>query len=197
MMNWFTVTNNGTKEIVPNNLGRVVESQTETETEIDTETDTEIIHEMPEAILKEIWDFDKNTLVETDEPDRYFFYDLLDEIKEGIDLNHVETKQTASFLTKLHYTLEVLIVDKRIKMYGKDNGFSYTDQEYTDAYKRMMAIEFRNKYKLTFNIGFGLFIISSIGLLVDNSPFLLGIDQGIFFTSILLYGSLLSKSIFG
>ncbi len=178
MLNWFVVSNNEVKD----------------QEEVHNEPSIVIpVNLLSEDLLKEIVNFNHSILITIDEPNRYFFYDLLDEIRDGVDLTHVEIESNRStFISKMQYTLEVLIVDKRIGIFGKDNGFSYTDKEYTDAYKRLVSIEISNRYRRTSNIGFILFVSTTIGVLVNNNQFL----SGMYLTNILLFGSFILNSIY-
>jgi len=190
MLNWLII-NNEVKKPDEQTI-KVEPEQSKVEPVISTSVSnsvsnsvyTEIIYLVPKNLLEDIRNF-KRTCDKIDEPQRYFFYDLLDEIREGYDLKHVCVKKSVPFLTNLTYTLEVLIINQRIKTCGKDTGFSYTDKEYSDAYKKLMAIEIRNKFRTIYNIGFGICLISSIGFLLDN-PFL----SGVYFTNLFFYGSL-------
>lgn len=206
MLNWFLVTEtkNKTDENVTNEELNSFPGTPET-----TET-LELISEISQSpepqelgtfsgyfirrsedLLKDIREFDKEDLDEIDEPNKYYFYDLLDEIKDfdKNDLKHIEMKDSSTFLTKLQYTLEVIAVNNRIGAFGIDTGYSYTDQEYKDAYKKLLAIEFRDRYKRILDFSFKLFLFSGIGLLFDSSSFL----SGVCFTSILLHNLVLSK----
>jgi hypothetical protein len=155
--------------------------------------DMEIINIMPRELINEICEFDKEDL-EVVESYRYYFYDLLDEIRDfdKNELKHVPMKDPSTFLTKLQYTLEVIVVNDRVKQSGIDTGYSYTDDEYKNAYKKLLEIEFRNKFRVTINLSIGLFILSSLGLLCDNTPSFL---SGVYFANMLMYGSLLFRRI--
>jgi hypothetical protein len=142
--------------------------------------------EISKNLLIEIIEFDKEDLNQV-YPIKYYFYDLLDEIKNRIDLKHVETKESCSFLTKLKYNLEVIIVNDRLKRYGEDNRYLYTDNEYEYAFKKLLQIESGYKFRKFTNLGFVIFLFTGFGLLNDNSPFL----SGIYFTNIILIGSFL------
>jgi len=179
MLNWLLVSNNEVKE---NNQQMDIQNDPVT-------VHPEILNIFPKELLNEIIDFDQDDLSEVDEPARYYFYDLLDEIRDGIELNHVEIKKSnyPKFLSKLQYSLEILIVNKRIKNLGNDHQFPYSDKEYEDAYRQLITIEISNRYRRTIATGFALFVISSIGLVVDNNTnkFL----SGVYFTNALLFGS--------
>jgi hypothetical protein len=185
MLNWLVVSNNEIKD-------KPQETDIQTDPVI---VNTEIFNVIPKELLNEIAEFDHDDLSEVDEPDRYYFYDLLDEIKDGIELTHVKIKKStySNFLSRLQYSLEVIIVDKRIKNFGIDEQFSYTDKEYADAYKQLTSLEISSRYRRTIAIGFALFVASSIGLLNGSNQFL----SGVYVTNVLLFGSFILNTICG
>jgi len=144
-------------------------------------------------LLIEIGSFNKETLIETDQLDTNEYHnDLLEEIRTGIDLNHVEPNIPTSFMTNLRYTLEFLIVNKRIKTSGKDNKMPYTDIEYSSAYKNLLRIEAGHRYRVTANLGFGLFLLSTVCILYgENNAFF----SGMYVTSVALSGSFLFSNL--
>jgi hypothetical protein len=109
--------------------------------EIEIENISVSISDIQKELFQEIITFDKNIL-NTTEQNIYEYSELLQEIRDGIYLKHIEQKEyTSSFLTKLDYAMQVIIVNNRIKNLGKDNNFSYTDKEYSDAFKQLINIE--------------------------------------------------------
>lgn len=152
----------------------------------------DLVLEMSQAskLFNEIREFDKDNLEEVYQLNRYYFYDLLDEIKnfDKTKLKYVLMKDESTFLTKLQYTLEVITINDRVKQFGKDIGYSYTDDEYKNSYEKLLKIEFRNRFQLAINLSIGLITISCLGLLCDdNPPFLIGL----YISNILLYSSIL------
>ena len=121
--------------------------------------------------------------------------DLLDEIKKGTKLRHVQTKEPNSFMKTLQYTLDVLIVNERIKTSGRDDGFLYTDKEYAHAFKKLLTYETKNRFRSTTKAGFGLFIVSTIGLIINN---MIGSANsfwtGVYLTNMFLTGSFIFNS---
>lgn len=217
MLNWFVNTN----EVKVENVSISDDSDTDTSTinrprstskdskdtvdqeivkvnmDINDLLPTELRNELHNELLNEIEEFDKEELckiwdTERNEPPRYYFYDLLDEIKEGIKLKHIEKVDKSSFLTRLNYTLNVIVLNNRLRLQGKDIGFSPTDQEYMNAFKILLHNEFRTRYRNTINISFSLLVMSGLALIYENNSFL----TGVYVTNCLLIGSFLIRNFF-
>jgi len=150
-------------------------------TEVEDTKDPPSVPAISPTLLKDIREFDKDDLFETDSPNRYYFYNLLDEIKRGVKLNHIDT----DFPSILKQTLETIIINDRIKN-GKHFG-SYTYDEYEDAFKQLNLLEISYKYRTTILLGCFLFLISSLGFLSDsNTSTFLYVTNTLFFGSFIL-----------
>lgn len=172
MLSWFVVSKS--------------ESESENENENNKNPDICVKSIIPEDLLDEIKNFKFFKLEKNMKPD------LLESIKKGISLKHVNIKEKeCSFLIKLQRTLEATIINKRIKTYGSNNNFSYSDKEYSDAFKKFMAVESYHKYKTFINISFVIFVSSSIGILINKNPFI----AGVYLTNFVLAGSFLISNI--
>jgi len=145
------------------------------------------MHILPRDLVNDINNFDKKCLNNIEyliDQKKYYFYTLLEEIRYGIKLRATITPST--FLSKFDKTLRILINSKRISGSGILYSYTdqiYTDEQYADAYKRLRMIEIHNKYRLTFNVGFGLFVFCGLGLLVKPNSFI----SGIYFTNAVMY----------
>jgi hypothetical protein len=171
-------------------------SVTDSESSSDSETD-HVDHvfskELCKELCREIRSFDKGDLEPT-ETKTYYFYTVLDKIKKGVYLRHVQPKETEPFINKLKYTLEVMIVNERIRICGQDR-LPYTDKEYANAFKKLLKYEVTSRIRSTVKIGCNLFMISTLGFIVtsvsesSNSFWL-----GVFLTNIILSGSFILNS---
>jgi hypothetical protein len=155
------------------------------------EENKEEIRRFPLEIYDEIKNFDKSSLNEPDEIHINIFLDrhnFLREIRDGIELKHVEPspkKFQDNFLENLLHTLQEIIVNRRIRLYGKDNQFAYTSQEYLDAYNKLVTIQSDNKHRLFMIIGTLMCTITGIGIMFEKSDFF----TGMYCSNLLLVGS--------
>ena len=212
MLNWFMINDVKKPDIIENNSGNednmsigVIEeippSISTTPTTLETletlETDQEHVS-LTKELLKDIHEFDHVDLFPMNwylEQIEGKYSKLLDSIRKfnKDSLKHVEPKISCNFLTKLQYTLEVIVVDNRIKNYGMDTGYSYSDEEYKNAFKKLVSVQFHNKYKNILKMSFGIFVLSGIGILIEHNQFL----SGVYFTNLLLYSSVILRNFLG
>lgn len=118
--------------------------------------------------------------------------DLLNEIRQGIKLKRVEPKESNKFLNYLQYNLEVLIVNERISRCGKDSGSFYTDQEYKNAFNKIIKNERDYRYRRTYMVGFGIFVLSLFGSIINNHNYFW---NGVYISNIIFGGTFLFNSV--
>ena len=80
-------------------------------------------------------------------------------------------------------TLEFLIIENRIKKFGKDTNFSYSYQEYQTAFDELVNMRFG----LLRNFHLGWMAISAILAILTSDTKIFTISVGVFITNYISY----------